>query len=78
MEDGEENDEEAPAAKKLKKEKRIIDPDAPKRPASSYIDYQNQVRASVRDANPEMIYIDVMKLISANWAALDPAVKKVR
>ena len=60
-----------------KKEKKIKDPNAPKRPPSAYILYQNEVRDEIRKAHPEMPYKDVLALISTRWKALPDAQRKV-
>lgn len=53
-----------------KKRKRIIkpkDPNAPKRPASSYILYQNDVRKELKEQHPEMNNADLLTMISERW-----------
>lgn len=76
------SEEEGDNSKKRKsratKEKKPKDPNAPKRPASGYLVYQNDVRAQVKAANPNMPHKDVQAKIAADWATLDADEKKVR
>lgn len=62
-----------------KKKRKVApkDPHAPKRPASAYLEYQNSVRADMRAAHPDIPYQEVVKLITADWAVLDPVEKAV-
>ncbi len=65
-------------AEKEKKTRKPKDPNAPKRPASAYILFQNDVRKEVVEKNPGMQYRDVLGEISKEWATLDPERKAVR
>ncbi|GFZ49452.1 hypothetical protein JCM24511_07572 [Saitozyma sp. JCM 24511] len=68
----------APEGKKRrKKEKKIKDPNAPKRPPSAYILFQNEVRDEIREKNPGMAYKDVLSMIAEKWKELQPEQKKV-
>jgi hypothetical protein len=67
------DDEEKP--KKKKKEK---DPNAPKRPASGFIMYQNSRRAAIKEQHPEMTYKELMAIISDDWKNLGSVEKEVR
>lgn len=60
-----------------KKEKKIRDPNAPKRPPSAYILFQNEVRDDIRTSNPGMPYKDVLQIISQRWKELPDSEKKV-
>ena len=60
-----------------KREKKIKDPNAPKRPPSAYILFQNEVREEMRNANPGLPYKDVLGLISSKWKDLPEEQKKV-
>ncbi|KAL1711919.1 high mobility group box domain-containing protein, partial [Schizophyllum commune] len=53
--------------KRLKKEK---DPQMPKRPASSYILYQNDCRRAMKEKNPTMSNTDLLRHISDTWKSL--------
>ncbi|GAA6064743.1 hypothetical protein JCM10212_001595 [Sporobolomyces blumeae] len=58
------------------KEKRVKDPNAPKRPASAYIEFQNSVREEFRAKHSDLPYSDVLKKIGHAWAALSDEAKK--
>ncbi|KAK8854870.1 hypothetical protein IAR55_003609 [Kwoniella newhampshirensis] len=60
-----------------KKEKKIRDPNAPKRPPSAYILFQNEIRDDIRNSNPGMAYKDILGIISTKWKELSDAQKKV-
>ncbi|WVW85685.1 hypothetical protein I302_107723 [Kwoniella bestiolae CBS 10118] len=60
-----------------KKEKKPKDPNAPKRPPSAYIFFQNEIRDEIRNSNPGMSYKDILGVISAKWKDLSDAQKKV-
>jgi len=47
-------------AKKPKAKRAKKDPNAPKRPMNAYMLYANSIRASVREANPEMKMGDIV------------------
>jgi len=55
---------------KEKKEKAAKDPNAPKKPATAYLLYQNKVRANVKAENPEFTNKELMGKIGALWSAL--------
>jgi hypothetical protein len=63
--------------KRNKAEKKPKDPNAPKRPPSAYILYQNEVRDALRSERPELAYKDILALISEKWKALPDAERKV-
>jgi transcriptional regulator HMO1 len=62
--------------KRATKEKKAKDPNAPKRPPSAYLLYQNEFRKEVKDNNPTMTYPQVLQEISKMWAALSAEDKK--
>ena len=64
--------------KRQVKEKKPKDPNAPKRPPSAYLLYQNQVRKEVQAANPNMAYSEILTYISRAWGQLSDKDKKVR
>ena len=68
-----------PALKKERRprEKKIRDPNAPKRPPSAYILFQNEVRDQLRRQNPEMAYREILNVIAVKWKELNPEQKKV-
>lgn len=56
--------------KRAKKAKKIRDPDAPRRPPSAYIFFQNEVREQVKANNPGVAYSEILQQISEQWKAL--------
>ncbi|KAI0318104.1 high mobility group box domain-containing protein, partial [Amylostereum chailletii] len=60
---------------KKKRVKKIKDPNAPKRPASSYILFQNDIRTQLRAKHPDVPYSELMARVSKLWNEL-PADKK--
>jgi HMG (high mobility group) box len=63
--------------KRQVKEKKPKDPNAPKRPPSAYLLYQNQVRKDVQAANPGIPYTEILGHISKAWAQLSEEEKTV-
>jgi len=59
----------------LGRKRKPKDPLAPKRPASSYILFQNDVRAQLREKHPNMPHSELMTRVSQMWSEL-PAEKK--
>lgn len=55
---------------KKKRVKRERDPNAPKRPASAYILFQNAVRQEMRAANPTADYKELARQIGDRWKNL--------
>ncbi|BGP12546.1 hypothetical protein JCM10213v2_000463 [Rhodosporidiobolus nylandii] len=58
------------------KEKKVKDPNAPKRPASAYIEYQNSVREEFRKQYSDLPYSEVLKKIGLVWQGMSDAEKK--
>ncbi|KAG9049833.1 hypothetical protein FS837_009016 [Tulasnella sp. UAMH 9824] len=56
--------------------KRRRKPNAPKRPASAYILYQNGLRAKFREEHPELSYRELLLEIAKTWQNLDPVEKQ--
>ena len=50
-----------------KRAKKPKDPNAPKRPASSYLLFQNDVRKELRAKNPDIPNNELLNLISDMW-----------
>lgn len=69
------SDEEDAPAKKVKAKK---DPNAPKRPTSSYFLYMKAVREQVKKDNPDVAnkVSEIAKLLGAQWKAEDAETKK--
>jgi transcriptional regulator HMO1 len=63
---------------KKRKVKKLRDPEAPKRPPSSYLLFQNEVRQAMKRANPGMANHEILTSISQRWAAMTPEEKDVR
>ena len=63
---------------KRKRVKKPRDPDAPKRPPSSYLLFQNEVRQAMKKANPAMANHEILTNISQRWAGMSPEEKEVR
>lgn len=66
----------------IKKEKRHRvskpkDPNAPKRPPSAYILFQNEVREAMRKEHPGNTYKEVMGIISQAWKDLPEGTRKI-
>lgn len=58
------------------KDKKPKDPNAPKRPPSAYLLYQNEVRKDIREQHPDMTYPQVLQEISKMWTGLSELEKK--
>uniref|UniRef100_A0A0W0EUQ7 HMG box domain-containing protein n=1 Tax=Moniliophthora roreri TaxID=221103 RepID=A0A0W0EUQ7_MONRR len=58
------------------KRKRTKDPNAPKRPASSYIIYQNEVRQTIKEQHPNLSPAEIRTLISQEWAKMSEEEKE--
>jgi len=58
-------------AKKGGKKKKKKDPNAPKRPTTSYLLYSNYVRPTIKAEHPDMAFGDMAKHISGLWKELD-------
>ncbi|PWA02662.1 hypothetical protein BB558_001196 [Smittium angustum] len=56
--------------------KKIKDPNAPKRPTSSYILFCNEYRDKVKEAIPGIASQDIPKKLGEMWAAATPEEKK--
>lgn len=67
------------SSKKVKppKEKKIKDPNAPKRPPSAYILFQNDVREGLKVEHPGMAYKDLLQIIAEKWKGLSDEAKRV-
>lgn len=63
--------------KRGRKEKKEKDPNAPKRPPSAYIEYQNSVREDFRKQYSDLPYSEVLKKIGLVWQGMTEAEKKV-
>jgi len=57
--------------------KKVRDPNEPKRPASSYIMFQNDVRRELKTQFPDMTQADLLAMISRQWADMSEEQKAV-
>lgn len=74
--DGKKKRKRAPAGEK--KEKKVRDPNAPKRPPSAYLLFQNEVRKEMQARYPDKPYHEVLTRISERWSKMNDDDKKVR
>ena len=68
--------EDGDASKKRKRPIKPKDPNAPKRPASSYILFQNEVRKELKERHPELSNTDLLSLISEQWKSMSDEQKE--
>tara|TARA_B100000524_G_C23498915_1_gene316208 strand:+ start:59 stop:334 length:276 start_codon:yes stop_codon:yes gene_type:complete len=62
-----------PATKGVVKQKRAKkDPNAPKRPMSSYMIWMNASRGRIKEENPTAEIKDIARLAGAEWAKMGP------
>ncbi|KAI0253039.1 hypothetical protein BJV78DRAFT_1153193 [Lactifluus subvellereus] len=71
----EEEDVEGATKKRRIAIKKARDPDAPKRAASSYIFFQNDLRQVLRKKYPDINSTELMARVSKQWATLTPEQK---
>lgn len=64
----EDDDIDGPTKKRRVSNKKVKDPDAPKRAASSYIFFQNDLRQELRKQHPDVSAAEVMSMVSKQWA----------
>jgi hypothetical protein len=62
---------------KVKRVPKPKDPNAPKRPPSAYLIYQNAMREELKAAHPEFSYKEILKEIAARWQKITPEEKEV-
>ena len=74
----EEEDVEGVTKKRRTVIKKAKDPDAPKRAASSYIFFQNDLRQELRKQHPDISSTELMSRVSKQWAEMTPEQKAVR
>jgi hypothetical protein len=63
--------------KKKKRARKPKDPNAPKRPPSSYLMFQNEVRAELKSKYPELPNSELLQMISKRWSAMSEKDKEV-
>lgn len=64
-------------SKKRKRASKPKDPNAPKRPASSYILFQNAIRSELRKQFPEITNAELLSMISEKWKSMPAEDKEV-
>jgi len=69
--------DDAEGGKKRKRSSKPKDPNAPKRPASSYILFQNEIRAQLRQEFPHLSNPELLAVISDKWKNMSEAEKEV-
>jgi len=63
---------------KKKRVRKPRDPNEPKRPASSYIMFQNDVRKELKSQNPNVSQSDLLQMIAKQWSEMTEDQKSVR
>jgi HMG (high mobility group) box len=74
----EEEDVEGATKRRRITNKKVKDPDAPKRAASSYIFFQNDLRQELRKQHPGITMPELLTRVSKQWAEMTPEQKAVR
>ncbi|EIN10173.1 HMG-box [Punctularia strigosozonata HHB-11173 SS5] len=69
--------EEHAQPQKRKRQTKVKDPNAPKRPASSYLLFQNAVRQEIKKENPSLPNNELLALISQRWAGMSEKEKQI-
>lgn len=70
------DDESNAGTKSDKKGKKKKDPNAPKRPLNAYTLYASEHRSKVKEANPDMSFPEITKLVAAQYKALSSEEKQ--
>lgn len=68
----------AAGKKRGRKDKVAKDPDAPKKPITSYLFFQEAKRKELSAKHPELPYKEVLKLLGVEWRSMSDADKEVR
>lgn len=75
------DDVDANGKKLSKRQKKLLrkarDPDAPKRPPSAYLLFQNEVRTDMRERFPDMSYKEILGKVSEAWKNLSEVDRKI-
>ncbi|CAK5275847.1 unnamed protein product [Mycena citricolor] len=74
---GDEDDDEHANGKRKRGTKKEKDPNAPKRPASSYLHFQNEVRKDLKERFPESTNTELLNMIKTQWQDMSEAQKAV-
>lgn len=63
--------------KKEKKEKKVRDPDMPKRPVTAFFHFQNAIRQEMKNSLPDSASAaDVQQALAAKWKEMDAEARK--
>lgn len=73
----EDDDSEIVGSKRKRSARKPKDPNAPKRPPSNYLLFQNEVRAELKAKFPQLPNSELLQMISKRWAAMADADKEV-
>lgn len=73
----EEGESEVVGSKRKRSARKPKDPNAPKRPPSNYLLFQNEVRAELKSKFPQLPNSELLQMISKRWAAMADADKEV-
>lgn len=65
------------AEEKKKRKTKPKDPNAPKRPPSSYLFFQNEVRQKIKEQNPNIANNELLNLIAKAWNEMPKEQKDV-
>lgn len=65
-------------SKKRRITRKTRDPDAPKRAASSYIFFQNDLRPELRKQHPDLSTTEILARVKKQWGEMTPEQKAVR
>ena len=57
--------------KRERKEKKVKDPNKPKRPQTAYFIYLGEHRAQIKEENPDAKVTEIAKIASENWKNVD-------
>jgi hypothetical protein len=72
------DEEDEPAANgKRKRVAKKKDPNAPKRPASSYLLFQNEIRKDIKERFPNLSNTELLNVIKTQWAEMSDDQKSV-
>lgn len=74
--DDDDDDDKKKKTKKRRTTKKAKDPNAPKRPASSFMLYMSENRPKTKEAHPEYGPTQIVSAISADWRELSAEDKK--
>jgi hypothetical protein len=62
---------------KVKKPKKAKDDNAPQKPLNGYVRYLNQNRSRAKEANPDLSFADITKVVAAEWTGLSQEDKQM-